>query len=82
VTTTPASGPVDEQTKSSVEAMRERLIAAGEDVRTALELYRAKVEARNRLIFEAVDGVGLSHRDTAKHAGITHQRLEKVLAGW
>jgi hypothetical protein len=82
VTTTPGSDPVDELSKSSAEEMRERLAAAFEDVRTANELYRAKVEARNRLIFEAVDVVGLTHRDTARHAGITKSRLEKVLAGW
>lgn len=70
-----------EGAESAKDHMRRRLAAAGEQVRTALELYRAAVEARNRLVFEAVDAVGLSHRDAARHAGISNQRLERVLAG-
>jgi hypothetical protein len=62
--------------------MRRRLSAAAEHVRTTNELWRTAVEARNRLIFEAIDVAGLSIRDAARHAGISPQRLERVLSGW
>jgi hypothetical protein len=65
----------------AAEAMRERLRVAGEDVRTAQELARAKVDVRTALIFEAIDHVGLSHRDAARACGISVQRLENLLAG-
>lgn len=61
--------------------MRDRLQAAAEHVRTADQLYRAAIRSRNELIFEAIDRVGLSHRDCARAAGITCPRLEAILAG-
>lgn len=67
--------------KAVLTPMPERLKAAAREVADAQTALRLALRRRDRIVVEAIDEEGLSHREVGKLAGVTGPRITAILAG-